>query len=259
MQVRNFQPTLVNVRREMVIEAVNWVCNRILFTIDRGNMNPRSIAEKLDDGIMGEIASVAVMQFLMDNGRHVLSYDQIRRDSYQEPDPGWDVLSSKQSFDEWLHATDNVKEKPHFAHSFSIKSSRIPKADQDDINTAISRRDFKIFKKSGSIVNDLTADFEVQVYFSLQKSKFDSSFYISLENIQQRETGVIIEKLKLMDRYSECYLSGAVSRKVLIDYSNSLPEKKRYWSSNHAGYNKEMWLAPLTLGTSFQNIASNPN
>lgn len=250
----NFQPTKVVVRYGMIAEAVKWVCNRIAYTIDRNQMNPRSISERMDDGVMGEIASVAVMQFLNDHGRNVIAYDQIRRDEYKEPDPGWDVLTYHSSFTAWADSTIDIKKKPDFAHSFSIKSSRIPKADGDNINVAIEKRDFKIFKKSSSIENDITADFEVQVYYSLKSSEYSNSLTISLEDVTTKNIDSIIAKLKLIDRYSECYLSGAASRKVLIRYSNSLPVPQRYWSSFHAGYEIQMWKAPLRLGTSFENI-----
>ncbi len=254
MSSNNYQPTLVTVSSETISDAVRWVRNRILYTTDRGQMNPREISERWDDGIMGEIASVAVMQFLKDKGRHVISYDQIRRDEYKEPDPGWDVLCSRHDFDEWLDTTDNVKIKPDNAHSFSIKSSRIPKADQDDIHIAIQKRDFKIFKKSDSIDSDLTSDFEVQVYFSLNRSKYNENLVISIDEAMNGDIDLIIHRLKLIDRYGFCYLSGAASRSTIINYSNSLPEKKRYWKSNHAGYEKHMWNAPLSLGVSFATI-----
>jgi hypothetical protein len=251
---KKFQPTRMSVRYEMVSEAVKWVCNRLAFTIDRQHMNPRNLSERLDDGVMGEIASVAVMQFLMDHGRYVVSYDQIRTDNYMEADPGWDVLSSREAFDQWLAKSPDVKVKPGFAYSFSIKSSRIPKADNDEIDRAIEKRDFKIFKKSGSIDLDLTADFEVQVYYLLGASVFEPDMKISAEDVSCKNINVIIKNLRLMERYSECFLSGAASRQVLINYSNSLPAGQRYWSSYHAGYEKQMWRAPLQLGTSFQQI-----
>jgi hypothetical protein len=251
-----FQPTEIVVRYEMIGEAVRWVCNRLAYTFDRENMNPRSLSERLDDGIMGEIASAAVMQFLADNGRNVIAYDQIRKDEYKEHDPGWDVLTSQISFDDWIATTEDIKSKPSFAYSFSIKSSRIPKADNDDINTAIQRRDFKIFKKSQVIDSDITADFEVQVYYLLNKSSFNSSLKVLPDDVFNKRIDEIITKLKLQERYSHCFLSGAASRRVLINYCNSLPENKRYWSSNHAGYEKKMWRAPLTLGTSFLRISN---
>jgi hypothetical protein len=205
---------------------------------------------------MGEIASIAVMQFLSENGRYVIAYDQIRKDEYKEPDPGWDVLTSNSSFSDWIKYTEDVKIKPSYAHSFSIKSSRIPKADNDNINAAIKKRDFKIFKRpsSTSIEMDITADFEVQVYYLLEKSSFDRSLLVSSADVMNTRIDEIISKLKLYERYSHCFLSGAASRKVLINHSNSLPKEKRYWSSRHEGHEKKMWVAPLNLGISFLRI-----
>lgn len=253
-QENNSEPTRVLIRREMVEMAVMWVLNRFSFTIDRPGMNPRSLSEKIDDGIMGEIASVAVIQFLTDLGRNVVAYDQVRKDQYKDPDPGWDILSSHEDFDHWKANSLDGKTKPDHAFSFSIKSSRIPKADEDDIDVAISKRDFKIFKKSASIDHDITADFEVQVYFSLQTSQFDSSLKIEDHQVKNKDIEGIMSRLQLMERYSECFLSGAVSRQKLIKYSNALPPEKRFWTSNHVGYSKSMWFAPLTLGQSFKTL-----
>ncbi len=65
----------------------------------------------------------------------------------------------------------------------------------------------------------------------------------------------IIAKLKIVERYSECYLSGTASRQVLTEYSKSLPGQQRYWTSLHNGYEKQMWKAPLRLGTSFSTLS----
>jgi hypothetical protein len=252
----DYRPVPVTVRLEMALEAVKWVCRRLAFTIDRGQMNSRSIAEKLDDGIMGEIASIAIMQYLSDSGRQVVAYDQIRRDEYKDPDPGWDVLvSNKVDLEQWILTTQNPKIKPIDAHSISIKSSRIPKADEDNIETAVNRRDYKIFKKNSSIIDDLTADFEAQVYYPLVTSVFDKKWNISSEQLQQHNYELIMNELHIMERYSNCFICGLASKKVIADYSRTQPVGSRSWGSMHEGHNKEMWRAPLTLGTSLLTLA----
>jgi hypothetical protein len=254
MSPTNFQPTTVHVRIEKLRDAIRWVCNRLNFTIDRVNMNPRNLSERFDDGVMGEIASAAVVQFLTDHNRYALAYDQIRRDKYQEADPGWDILTARESFEGWLKSTNNVKIKPSFSHSLSIKSSRIPETDKDDIQLAISRRDFKILKTSNSIEKDLTSDFEVQVYFLLEQSKYNNKLQISMKDVEDQNIENIAKNLRLVERYGSCYLSGAASRETLIKHSKSLPEQKRFWNSYHVGHEKHMWCAPLTLGISFQQL-----
>lgn len=254
MSSSNFQPTTVHVRTEKLRDAIHWVCNRLNFTIDRDNMNPRNLSERFDDGVMGEIASAAVIQFLTDQNRYAISYDQIRRDNYQEADPGWDILTAREPFEGWLKSTSNVKIKPSFSHSLSIKSSRIPEADNDNIQLAISRRDFKILKTSDSIEKDLTSDFEVQVYFLLTQSKYTNNLQIKIKDVEDHNIQNLIDTLRLEERYGTCYLSGAASRASLIKHSTSLPENKRFWTSYHLGHEKQMWRAPLSLGTSFQQL-----
>ena len=248
-------PVEVTVRSEMAVEAVRWVCRRLAFTIDRERMNPRSIAERLDDGIMGEIASIAIMQYLSDAGRQVVAYDQIRQDEYKEPDPGWDVLvATGVNLKEWSQGTQDLKTKPEGAYSISIKSSRIPQPDGDNIEVAVRKRDFKIFKKSASITDDLTADFEAQVYYLLEKSLLNRQWSISKEQLQQQDYECILNELHIMNRYSTCYICGIASKEAIIKYSSGLPIKKRSWGSKHEKHNKEMWVAPLSLGVSLRTL-----
>jgi hypothetical protein len=235
--------------------AALWTCRRVSYTINRADMNPRRLSEKVDDGIMGEIASVAFMQHLQDRGRDVIAYDDIRRDEAQEPDPGWDVLVAAAGLAEWAQETEDPRTPPAFAHSFSIKSSRIPAADADDIAMAIARRDFKIFKKANDIAADLSADYESQGYFELARSTYRPDLVVSGDSVGCLDLDAVLKGLEIEERYGRCFLIGVANRDALVKYSYRLPASQRTWSSWHAGHEKAMWTAPLRLGRSLAKLS----
>jgi hypothetical protein len=241
------------VEREWIDCAVRWACRRAAHTIDRRNMNSRSVTEKLDDISMGEIGAVAAMEYLKARGNRVLAYDDIRTDGFFDPDPGWD-LAVGAGLERWPAAGDDPRDPPrgHDCRTIQVKSSRIPKADGDDVELAISNRDFKVFKNENSydIGTDLTADFEAQVYFALERSRFTGVGVVGKESIRREEVDELSRALRLEERYGRCYLVGFASRAQLIGHSRSLAERRERttWMSRHAGEAKRMWVAPLSLG-----------
>ena len=248
------QPYEANVRRAWMRTATRWACRRHRHTIDRSNMNPRGASEKLDDLAMGEIAAISVMQFLDDRGRSVVAYDQVRDDDYKAPDPGWDVAASKnQDLSAWAGGPpEDPTSPPDGAHLLSIKSSRIPEADDDDIDTAIADRDFKVLKTSDRIADDLTADFETQVYYPLADSRLPDDLTTAPQHIARHEVDALIDDLDMEERYGRCYITGFCPSRRIIEHHERLINEgaSRTWPSWHAGYEKAMWAAPLRLGIS---------
>lgn len=257
------EPLIVDVRREFARRAVPWVCRRVRHTIDRAGMNPRDISEKVDDGIMGEIGSIAVMQVLEDAGRKVVAYDDVRRD-YETEDPGWDLATGGDELIRWSDDPLDPRTPPLDVNTLSVKSSRIPEADDDNIRLAIERRDFKILKRSGRIEDDLEADFAIQVYYSREQSEYTPSLSVDPEDVSvvgdpsvspekaRDRVDAILDGLEIMRRYGQCYLVGYARREDIIEYSRELPRGQKTWPSWHQGYKKDMWVAPLDeLGISF--------
>ena len=242
-------------------KAVRWACRRLQYTIDRPNMNPRSLAERLDDIVMGEIGSAAVAQFLVDRGNRVIAYDEVRKDGSRQPDPGWDLVVGP-ALDGWPYVGDDVRMPPESAHTISVRTSRIPKADEDSIDLAIERRDFKVFKKSEMIEDDLSSDYETQIFYRLSESKMKGIGNITevpyivraaIEGsryVGDEEFKAINRWLHLRERYGKCFLVGFISKEALTDYSRLLIESQEptCWNSWHGGESKEMWRAPLSLG-----------
>lgn len=234
------------VRRQWIEQAIIWACRRERHTIDRPGMNLRGPVERFDDIVMGEIASAAVMQYLVDRRNHVVAYDDIRIDDFVDPDPGWDLVVGK-GLTSWPAQGDDVTTPPADTVTISVKSSRIPDADSDSIHKAIGRRDFKILKENEEIEADLTADFESQVYYRLQQSKLRDELCIGEEDLRNEDATAILEGLDLVGRYGVCYLVGFVAKDVLVQHSRSLQPDDRTWVSSHQQSMKRMWKAPLTL------------
>ena len=118
------------------------------------------------------------------------------------------------------------------------------------VERAVSRRDFKILKKSDNITDDLTADFECQVYYPLSGTQYRPDLQVPPELIRRHAFAEISAALDLETRFGRCHLVGFVSRERLVQHSDSLRAKGRSttWASVHAGQRKAMWIAPLTLG-----------
>lgn len=236
---------------EWIERAVRWACRRVHNTIDRPDMNERDPTERLDDIIMGEVGSTAVMQYLVGRGNHVVAYDDVRSDRYRDPDPGWDLAVGAGVL-AWPRAGDDPRSPPRgeSCWTISVKSSRIPEADGDSIERAIANRDFKILKNSVRIEDDLTADFEAQVYFPLATSGFERVNRVERAAIRTEDVRAIMAALRLEERYGRCYIVGFAARDRIIAHSHRLERRRqcRTWKSRHEGETKEMWVAPLMLG-----------
>jgi len=58
------QPVSWRVSPQQMLQAIQWACKKVDYSIDRPGMNKRSLSEKLDDKIMGDIATIAVWEYL---------------------------------------------------------------------------------------------------------------------------------------------------------------------------------------------------
>ena len=81
-------PITWSVKNESLVIAVYWSCRKMGYTVDRKHMNARGLTESLDDKIMGDIAAVAVLDYMQSLGIPVVAYDQIRIDNFQSERSG---------------------------------------------------------------------------------------------------------------------------------------------------------------------------
>ncbi|MEM8857551.1 MAG: hypothetical protein AAGD96_04480 [Chloroflexota bacterium] len=240
---------------ENLLAAVEYAAKKLYFSVDRRNMNKRSLTESLDDKIMGEVATVAVVEYLRSVGFDAASYDQFRRDDFKRPDPGWDILFGHGVY-RWVEVAQKTVDRPETIKTASVKSSRLPKG--DDITAAILKRDFKIFcTPQKSLEVTLTADYEMQVYFDRERSWLNKSLSITADDvntcIQQREKcQIVLEKLNIEQRYGSCFLTTWNKKEQILRDSAAFSRKT--WTSFHAGHAKKMWVAPLKNGSSFEKM-----
>jgi len=233
--------------------AIYYACNKVHHSVDRANMNPRAITERLDDKVMGDIATMSVAAYLQSKGVVVYLYDAHRTDNFHDPDPGWDVAYCMGNV---TTPFQNPRALPN-SITLSVRSSRIPKADGDDITTSIKKRDFKIFAyPSRSLEMCISADIETQVYYKLsssQLSKEDVSEALVLDCIRNPANCLEIRRrLRVDERYGESYLTAWNTKKGIIEYSKTL--RQPVWASFHQGFEKRMWIAPLREGYSFEEL-----
>lgn len=234
--------------------ALECSCKKLNYSIDRSNMNPRSIAERIDDKVMGDIACLEVKKFLDENGVFVRTYDELRSDKYQLPDPGWDLVTGEAA-KKWAYRIDDPSSPDNSVIKLSVKSSRIPKG--RIIEDCISNFGFKIFKVHCAVIDDLTSEIEVQVYYQYEESRF-IGLNIKLDEVRRaRQEGYqeIMEKLDILKRYRMPILTAFINKEEMITISNDLARKnKASWISSHEGYQKEMWRMPLKCGQDMRKL-----
>lgn len=247
------KPIQWNVSSNGVLKGIFWATKKLRFSIDRPGMNRRGLSEALDDKIMGDIATIAVLEYLDSMGVVAIAYDNIRNDNYKKPDPGWDIAIGKEALIWGQTTTSPIF--PNGLTTASIKSSRLPR--NDTLRRAIETRDFKIFNYSTKIENDIKTDIEVQVYYDYQTTQLGNQ-KVTQEDVDICRNTTIInnlacenirKKLDITTRWSKCYIVGFNDKASIIQYSYKL--EKKTWSS----YGKEMWFAPLREGLSIAEIS----
>lgn len=239
--------------------AVQWASRRVQTSVDRRDMPLRSIIQKLDDKIMGDVATQAFMGYLAATGRFTVCYEEIRNDRSKYIDPGWDVLAGATE-EQFMSLTSNSAAvlSPELV-TFSIKSSRVPPG--YTLEKCMERLDFKILKYGSDIGFDLKADFEVQMYFDngtqppegLNESDLDRLLCSARQDMKAAEE---LASLMQATRFSKAYLCKYISRAALIrrwrrcDQEGLPPVQKMRIGST----TKEIWTAKLVWGKSFKAV-----
>lgn len=246
-------PVIWNVSERGLNHAIYWASKKFSYSIDRPGMNRRGISESLDDKIMGDVATIAVLSYLHSLGVHGVAYDKIRIDDFKRSDPGWDIAIGSNIL-EWAKNT-NDPANPHQFTKISIKSSRLPRT--DTLCSAIANRDFKIFKFRNSMRADMTTDLEVQVYYDYNTTQLGNLEIIQADidaiklspSYDENLTRVIFEKLDIKTRWGTCNLVAYNDKDSMCDYSEKIAPNNT-WDS----FGKQMWIAPLRFGKSLNKL-----
>lgn len=242
------QPVVWQVSTDGLETAILWACKKLYYSIDRPGMNRRPLPEKLDDKIMGDLATVAVLEYLGSTGVAAVAYDQIRRDDFRLPDPGWDIVIGKDVVLWGSNPRDPTT--PTGLLTASIRSSRLPRT--DTLEQAVRTRDFKIFAPvNKNIAESITTDVEIQVYYNYRESQLDTNavdqrqIAQSVRSLQAQE---IMDILSIERRFGKCFLTAWNYKTAIVQHARTLP--RPYWES----FGKRMWFAPLRLGKDFREL-----
>lgn len=242
------QPIIWQVRPDGILMAILWACKKLYYSIDRPGMNPRSLPKKLDDKIMGDLATVAVLEYLAGIGVPAVAYDQIRRDNFRLPDPGWDLAIGKDAVSWGSNPRDPMT--PTGLLTASIRSSRLPR--NDTLEQAVRTRDFKIFAHTNKTIADsITADIEIQVYYNYQETQLDANAIDQRrvgQGVRSLQVQEIMNLLSIKQRFGRCFLTAWNYKTAIIQHSGTL--SKPYWES----YGQRMWFSPLRLGKDFREL-----
>jgi hypothetical protein len=237
------QPITRRVEDEGLLDAIRWSCRKLRHKVDRPGMNARGVSEKLDDNIMGDTATVAVLEYLRELCVPAVAYDTVRTDDFRQHDPGWDVAVGRGAR-AWAERPVEPRE-PVGLVTASVRSSRLPQ--NDSLSDAIRRRDFKIFAPPNRRIEDcITADVEIQVYYDYRRTQL-AERTITPEQIdacvRDRAAGrEISERLAVRERFGQCFLTAWNFKDEIVRHSRTLAQPR--WSS----FGKAMWFAPLRLG-----------
>lgn len=230
-----------------VAKANHSAFKRVDYTVNRVNLPPRDKARKFDDAVMGEIATNALIAYLKSRfAVPAVSYEELRVDSSKINDSGWDVLLLPS-----IGIDGNLGGRAVLPSvTMSVKSSRIPKRDQDDYVRAISRWDFKTLKyHPNSIRDDLQADLWVQIYYPFQESQacevnWDCAQAVLSEHVLSKEgSAVLARALRLQQRFAHPTVVAVTTTEEIVDFVGSSPEKTDYMYVN--GERKAIWPSKI--------------
>lgn len=252
-----------------IARANHSAFKRVDYTVNRKNLPLRDKARKFDDAVMGEIATNALISYLRKNfAIPAISYEDLRVDSSQINDSGWDVLLLPT-----IGIDGNLGGKAQLPIvTMSVKSSRIPKNDKDDLVSALSRWDFKTLKyHEDSIREDLQADIWIQVYYPLQESSADNLDWnaaqdvLNGESLSKEGSATLYRALRLHDRFAHPTVVGLTTSQKIIDYvslcSNKTDymyvggEKKPIWPSKIAAIGQPLANLPAIVKAATGSIA----
>lgn len=231
---------------------------KTFFSVDRVGLPERTWVTRYAQKLMGDLAAASVVDYLRKTTPLVVEdYDSLREDRFMLRDPGWDLAITDVASE--IQSGMSGWSQPPTVCTISVKSSQLPVADPH-YSDAIARRDFKVFSYNNSIINDLHADIECQVYLPHPIPRYPD---ISRKDIEiAREDLVhakaLVQKLDPLVRWHEMFLVGFCTAPMMVRYSNSRPLDKRQFKM--PGFNKRFWSLPLSkLATSPDRIVEMVN
>jgi hypothetical protein len=211
-----------------IAKATLSAFKRVDHTVNRENLPLRDRVKKFDDAVMGEIATNALVSYLRKNLKvPAISYEDLRIDSSKIHDSGWDVLilpTIKSNGDLGGSARLPIM-------TISVKSSRIPKRDKDNLESAISNWDFKTLKYKENAALDLPADFWIQIYYPLEESCANALDYpaakeaLASDLLYEKGRCTLLKALRLKDRYAHPAAVALTTSQDILSYVEHCSKK----------------------------------
>lgn len=244
--------TLVNVVDADLPLTVSRSCARVRYSVDRQGLPGRNDTERVDQKIMGDLASDAVQAYIKEAfDLRCLSYDEIRTDAFRLRDPGWDLAVGPTASRWPAEGRDDPRRPPSEFVTLSVKSSRYPER-FPNLYSVISKLDFKILAYGSSILDDLHADLELQAYYETDVSGLPSTARLPAGWERAAEGNLevasqIADALGVERRFKIPIVVGIVPYFRLVSYSERLSPGDRKYPMSVRGSRKPFWKAPLRL------------
>jgi hypothetical protein len=223
-----------------VVAAVQAACAKVYTSIDRPGMFTRSLSERVDHKLQGDVATRGVLEFLQGQGLEASAYDEVRTDGFRDPDPGYDLLVSSGG------------PGPKLALTTSVRSSLLPAG--DTVATATARRDFKVFA-DGAPLHTRLSDIEIQVYYARTARGLLPQVEPNEVRLAARQLGPAVDfarSLGVAARWGTIHIVRWATREALVQWSHEHGWPK--WVSSKRGFTKRMWTLPLTAGAPIEQL-----
>lgn len=126
------------------------------------------------------------------------------------------------------------------SYNFEVKTSLVPDAYQD-MTGVVQRADIKIIKRSERVIENVTGDIHIQIYYDFLRKARDSQLKALDQSISDKDQ--IYSEMHLEEYIPNTYFVAWIDKPTLIEYINQLPEFARTWTfKNSARY---FWKCPI--------------
>lgn len=200
-------------------------------------MYNRTPVELLDNLYMGDLAKNALYDYLINRvSVPVVDYDEVRKDNFTEPDPGWDMLVGRSRL------------------KVEIKSST-PPGNEEWIDI-INKRDIKITAspdkgRTWIRPEDLESEIHVQIYFYARPYKRG---YNSLDALQMylNQDYHRVQDLIQADKYNKPLFFGFQTKSNIIKHVNAQPAREKTWTFSWT--ERIYWSCPISQAYNLDSL-----
>lgn len=215
----------IPVTQEVITKTLQNTARKYRYTYEALMYN-RTPVELLDNIYMGDLAKNALIAYLRERSSlEIVDYDEIRTDNFMEHDPGWDFTLGKKKV------------------TVEVKSSIPP--NNESRSNLIQYRDIKITASHDNgqtwiMPENIESNLHIQVYFYAKsyRNGYDSFKRLASDISKNYQ---IIDKIINASKYNHPLFLGWSSKKRIIEFHNTLPDKTWTFSWTSRIY----WRCPI--------------